>query len=149
MQVKSIAECSNGCILIYFRPSLIYRLPLRHVFCLFLSGRLRRILQKQYTSDLIKKSHGIYDLFIGCKHRTKITHKFSKFNENSMEAKSLQNFYNKAAIVVISSKLSLRSILFQDLVQNVTKWLIIIHYFRFMFCKAFTLSNNNLAHFHH
>ena len=35
-----------------------------------------------------------------------------------MEAKSQQNFYNKAAIVVISSKLSLWSIHFQDLVQN-------------------------------
>ena len=31
---------------------------------------------------------------------------FTKFNENRMEAKSQQNFYNKAAIVVISSKLS-------------------------------------------
>ena len=34
---------------------------------------------------------------------------FTKFNENSMEAKSQQNFYNKSAIVVISSKLSLWS----------------------------------------
>ena len=35
-----------------------------------------------------------------------------------MEAKSQQNFYNKAAIVVSSSKLSLWSIQFQDLVQK-------------------------------
>ena len=104
---------------------------------------------KQNTSNLIKKSNGISDLFIGCKHLTKITHKFTKFNENSMEAKSQQNFYNKATIVVISSKLSLLSINFQDLVQKVMKWLIIIHYYRFMLCIAFTLSNNNLAHFHH
>ena len=66
-----------------------------------------------------------------------------------MEAKSQQNFYNKAAIVVISSKLTLWNIHFLDLVQKVTKWLTIIHYFRFMLCIAFTLSNNNLAHFHH
>ena len=62
-----------------------------------------------------------------------------------MEAKSQQNVYNKAAIVVISSKLSLWSIHFQDLVQQVTKWLIIIHYFRLMLCIAFTLWNNNLG----
>ena len=60
-----------------------------------------------------------------------------------MEAKSQQNFYNKATIIVISSKLALWSIHFQDLVQKVTKWLTIIHYFRFMLCIAFTLSNNN------
>ena len=66
-----------------------------------------------------------------------------------MEAKSHQNFYNKAAIVVISSKLSLQSIHLKDLLKKVTKWLIIIHYFRFMLCIAFTLSNNNLVHFHH
>ena len=35
-----------------------------------------------------------------------------------MEAKSEQNFYNKAAIDVISSKLSLWSIHFQELVQK-------------------------------
>ena len=29
MQIKSIAECSKGSILQYFRPSLIYHLPLR------------------------------------------------------------------------------------------------------------------------
>ena len=32
----------------------------------------------------------------------KIPISFTKFNENSMEAKSKQNFYNKAAIVVVS-----------------------------------------------
>ena len=44
MQVKSIVECSMGSILQYFRPSLIYHLPLRSLFCLFLSGRLRQVL---------------------------------------------------------------------------------------------------------
>ena len=44
MQIKSIAECSNGSILQYFWPSLSYHLPLRHLFCLFLSGRLRPVL---------------------------------------------------------------------------------------------------------
>ena len=43
MQVKSIAECSNGSILQYFRPALSYNLPLRPLFCLFLSGRLRQV----------------------------------------------------------------------------------------------------------
>ena len=52
-----------------------------------------------------------------------------------MEAKSQQNFYNKTAIIVISSRLSFWSIHFQDLVQKVTKWVIIINYFRFMLCK--------------
>ena len=42
MQVKSIAECSLWSILQYFRPSLSYHLSLRSLFCLFLSGRLRR-----------------------------------------------------------------------------------------------------------
>ena len=36
MQVKSIAECSKGSILQYFRPSLSYHLSLRPLFCLFL-----------------------------------------------------------------------------------------------------------------
>ena len=44
MQVKSIAECSNGSILQYFRPSLSYLLSLRSLFCLFLSGHLRQVL---------------------------------------------------------------------------------------------------------
>ena len=44
MQVKSIAECSPWGILQYFRPSLSYHLPLRPLFCLFLSGRLRQVL---------------------------------------------------------------------------------------------------------
>ena len=44
MQVKSIAECSNGSILQYFRPSLSYHLTLSSLFCLFLSGRLRQVL---------------------------------------------------------------------------------------------------------
>ena len=34
------AECSKGSILQYFWPSLSYRLSLRSLFCLFLSGRL-------------------------------------------------------------------------------------------------------------
>ena len=44
MQVKSIAECSNRSILQYFGPSLSYHFPLRPLFCLFLSGRLRPVL---------------------------------------------------------------------------------------------------------
>ena len=63
-----------------------------------------------------------------------------------MEAKMQHNFYNKAAIGVT---FSLEHIHFQKLVQKVTKWLTIIHYFLFMLHIAFTLSNNTLAHFHH
>ena len=44
MQVKSIAECSKGSILQYFRPSLSYHLSLRSLFCVRLSGRLRQVL---------------------------------------------------------------------------------------------------------
>ena len=44
IQVKSIAECSKGSILQYFRPSLSYQLSLRPLFCLFLSGRFTQVL---------------------------------------------------------------------------------------------------------
>ena len=44
MQVKSIAECSLWSVLQYFWPSLSYPLPLRPLFCLFVSGRLRQVL---------------------------------------------------------------------------------------------------------
>ena len=43
MQVKSIAECSKGGILQYFRPSLGYHLSLRCLFCLYLSGCLSQV----------------------------------------------------------------------------------------------------------
>ena len=46
MQVKSIAECSKGSILQYFRPSLGYHLSLRSLFCLFLSGFIHRFYCK-------------------------------------------------------------------------------------------------------
>ena len=41
MQVKSIAECSKGSILQYFRPSLSYHCPLRPWFCLFFKWALK------------------------------------------------------------------------------------------------------------
>ena len=44
MQVKSIAECSKGSILQYFRHSLSYHLSLRSLFCLSLSGRFKQVL---------------------------------------------------------------------------------------------------------
>ena len=44
MQVKSIAECSKGSILQYFRPSLSYHFVLRPLYCLFLSGSIRQVL---------------------------------------------------------------------------------------------------------
>ena len=43
MQVKSIAECSKGSILQYFRTSLSYRLSLRSLFCPFLSGHFTHV----------------------------------------------------------------------------------------------------------
>ena len=45
MQVKSVAECSKGSNLQYFQLSLSYHLSLRSLFCLFVSGRLRQVLQ--------------------------------------------------------------------------------------------------------
>ena len=48
MQVQSIAECSMGSILQYFRPSLSYHLSLISLFCLFLSDRLRQVLLYHY-----------------------------------------------------------------------------------------------------
>ena len=44
MQVISIAECSKGSILQYFRPSLSNHLSLSSLFCIFLSGPLRQVL---------------------------------------------------------------------------------------------------------
>ena len=44
MRVKSIAECSKGSILQYFRPSLSYHLSLRHFFFLFLSCYFAQVL---------------------------------------------------------------------------------------------------------
>ena len=49
MQVKSIAECSKGSILQYFRPSLSYHLLLRSLFGLFLNGPLNT----DYTVHLL------------------------------------------------------------------------------------------------
>ena len=54
MQVKSIAECSKGSILQYFRPSLSYQLSLRHLFCLFLSGRFKQREHSAILSTIIK-----------------------------------------------------------------------------------------------
>ena len=44
MQISSIAECSKGSILQYFRSSLDYHLLLRSLFCLYLSGRFTQAL---------------------------------------------------------------------------------------------------------
>ena len=44
MQVKSIAECSKGSIVQYFRSSLSYHFVFKTFFYLFLSGRLRQVL---------------------------------------------------------------------------------------------------------
>ena len=52
MQFKRIAECSKVSILQYFRPSIAYHLPLRPLFCLFLSGRLRQVLLYTVTPPI-------------------------------------------------------------------------------------------------
>ena len=44
MQAKSIAECSKGSILQYFRPSLSYQLLLISLFCLFWSVHFTQVL---------------------------------------------------------------------------------------------------------
>ena len=61
MQVKSIAECSKGSILQYFRPSLSYHLSLRYLFCLFLSGRFRQVLLYFNKEDNL----AIYNCLVG------------------------------------------------------------------------------------
>ena len=64
MQVKSIAECSNGSILQYFRPSLSYNLSLRSLFCLFLSGHFTQVLL-QVNHFPVKTWHPVIYI-IGC-----------------------------------------------------------------------------------
>ena len=48
MQVRSIAECSKGSILQYFRPSLRYNLSLRPLFDIFLSDHFKQVLLSLY-----------------------------------------------------------------------------------------------------
>ena len=60
MQVKSIAECSKGSILQYFRPSLSYHLSYRAFFCLFLSGRFTQVLLYNGGGKLDQESLGKY-----------------------------------------------------------------------------------------
>ena len=68
IQIKSIAECSKASILQYFRTSLSYHLPLRPLFCLFKSGRLRQGTVHVYVSGIQTVSsqlqyHGMNSLF--------------------------------------------------------------------------------------
>ena len=51
----------NRSILQYFRPSLSYRLPLRPLFSLFLSGCLRQgLLYSNYTIRLVNAAANLY-----------------------------------------------------------------------------------------
>ena len=61
MQVKCIAEYSNGNILQYFRPSLSYHLSLRSFFSLFLRGRFAQVLMM-----LIMLCFVMYMQYIAC-----------------------------------------------------------------------------------
>ena len=63
MQVKSIAECSKGSILQYFRPSLSYHVSLRPLFCLFLGGDLRQVSLYTLSIDHFKQSLSNLSLF--------------------------------------------------------------------------------------
>ena len=63
MQVKSIAECSKGSILQYFRPSLSYQLlSLKPLFCLFLSGCLTQVFTVFFDWLEMQNKHN----YIGC-----------------------------------------------------------------------------------
>ena len=55
MQVESIAECSKGSILQYFRPSLSNHLSLRSLFCLFLSGHFTQVLKSVLDKSRVTK----------------------------------------------------------------------------------------------
>ena len=45
MQVKNITECSKGSILQYFWPYFKLPFVIRSLFCLFVSGHFRQVLQ--------------------------------------------------------------------------------------------------------
>ena len=60
MQVKSIAECSKGSILQYFRSSLSYHLSPRSLLCLFVSGSFIQVLL--YT-DRLKQIDSYLNMF--------------------------------------------------------------------------------------
>ena len=63
MQVKSIAECSNGSILQYFGPSLSYHLSLKSLFCLFFNGLLWQVLlYKHFVNSSSDKQHLIWEI---------------------------------------------------------------------------------------
>ena len=61
MHVKSIAECSKGNILQYYRPSLNYQLSLRYLFCLFLRGRFTQALLNagQKYCGMLRGEHSV------------------------------------------------------------------------------------------
>ena len=63
MLVKNIAECSKGSILQYFRPSLSYHMPVRSLFCLFVSGHLRQVLLYIKKLVLVFSSKSIFSVW--------------------------------------------------------------------------------------
>ena len=80
MQVKSIAECSKGSILQYFRPSLSYQLSLRPLFCLFLSGRFTHVLL--YCN--VKKSYFFLKEFLVLKGSAKYAEPLDNFGGSNL-----------------------------------------------------------------
>ena len=61
MQVKSIAECSKGSILQYFRPSLRYHLSLTSLFCLFFrplkTGFIVLVFRAEINKIIVRKAN--------------------------------------------------------------------------------------------
>ena len=73
MQVNSIAECSNGSILQYFRPSLSYHLPLRSFCCLFFEWPLKTgFTVNVFMYDYIHMEQTNKQTFSGQKHFRRI-----------------------------------------------------------------------------
>ena len=68
MQVKSFSECPKWSILQCVRPSLSYQLLLRHLLCLFLSGRFTQVLLYVYLVWLFPYEDTLHKL--GSYHET-------------------------------------------------------------------------------
>ena len=85
MQVKSIAECSKGSILQFFRPSLSYHLSLRYLFCLFFCGHFTQVLHiLQYFRPSLSYHLSLRYLF--CLFFVAISHRFYCISKNNLQS---------------------------------------------------------------
>ena len=81
MQVKSIAECSQGAFCNTFRPSFSARLSNRSLLCISLSGCFRQVLLYSPTvGNKIKYRNNLLRIFF--KDNTVHIGQFSKFATN-------------------------------------------------------------------